>query len=498
MNCPSVDPEIVARRKAALARLDFPRRLWVGGQWLEASGGEVWAVRDPATGERVGEVPWGGRLEAGRAIAAAAASLPHWRATSLRRRSEILARIQELLRELREPLAFLRTAEQGGPHVQSLAEVDFAADYFDWYSRQVRRLRRRRVVKEPDRSLRVELQPVGVVAAITPWNAPFSAPARKMSAALAAGCTVVLKPSELTPICALALAWICHRAGLPPGVLNVVFGDAEAIGETFLEEEAVRLITFTGSTRVGKWLMAGAARGVKRVFLELGGNAPFVVFADADLDAAARDATRLRCANSGQVCIAANRLLVERPVHAALVEKLAANFSRLRLGHGDSPDTDLGPLIRPEAAHNAERLARDAVRRGAKVVCGGRAACADLPERFYPATLVDGVRPEMEIARTELFAPLLPVIEFSGEEEALRLVNGTEYGLAAYLYTRDLGRARRLAGRIEAGVVGINHPRPLAAHAPFGGVKQSGFGREGGAEGVLEFLEPRLIGIREG
>ena len=475
----------------------FPVGLWIGGAWRRAESGRTFPVTDPATGERLEDVPLATQTEARLAVEAATAAFPGWRAESSTRRADVLWRIHERLLEERERLAALRTAEQGGPIAQGRGEVDFAAGFFRWYAEEARRVYGRTIPHpDPRRRLRVEYAPVGVVGAITPWNAPLSAAARKVAAALAAGCTVVLKPSELTPLTALALAGMADEAGLPGGALNVVCGDAPAIGEVLLEHEAVRLITFTGSARTGRHLMSEAGRRMKRVAMELGGNAPFVVFADADLDQAADDLVALKCTNAGQICVAANRVLVQRSVRATVLERVKDRLARQRLGHGGDPDTTMGPLIHAEAARRVAESVQEAIDQGARLVCGGEPERAGRAECFYPPTLLDGVTASMRIASEESFSPVVPILEFEDEDDALGLANDTPYGLAAYVYTSDLNRAQRFADGLRAGVIGINDPRPITPEAPFGGVGQSGMGREGGIEGLLEFMDTRLIGLR--
>jgi succinate-semialdehyde dehydrogenase/glutarate-semialdehyde dehydrogenase len=491
-------PEGEIRAAAAAAREStwFPTKLWIAGGWRDSDSGRTFVVSDPATAEPLAEVPLAGEAETRSAVEAAQAAFGPWRSRSATQRADVLWTIRERLLADRERLAQLRTAEQGGPLAQSRAEVDFAAGFFRWFAEEARRIYGRTIPHpDPRRRLRVEYAPVGVVGAITPWNAPLSAPARKVAAALAAGCTVVLKPSELTPLSALALAWVADQAGLPSGVLNVVCGDAPAVGRALLTHDAVRMITFTGSVRTGTYLMSEAGRRLKRVAMELGGNAPFVVFADADLDQAAEDLVALKCASSGQVCVTANRVLVERAIQTRFVEMLKPRLQEQRLGHGRDPETTMGPLISAEAARRVAALVEEACVQGARLICGGLPP-RDLGERFYPPTLLDDVAPSMRVACEEVFGPVLSVLAFDGEEEAIRLANDTPYGLAAYVYTSDLDRAQRCAESLRAGVVGINDPRPITPEAPFGGVGLSGIGREGGTEGLLEFLDARLIGVR--
>lgn len=482
---------------AGADRARFPAGLWIGGVWTEAGDGRTFAVTDPATGETLEQVPLAAGEEAGRAVDAAAGAFPAWRDTSSVFKADVLWRIHEGLLARRDRLAELRAAEQGGPLAQGRGEVDFAAGFFRWYAAEARRVYGRTLPHpDPRRRLRVEYAPVGVVGAITPWNAPLSAAARKVSAALAAGCTVILKPSELTPLSALALAAIADEAGLPGGTLNVVCGDASAIGLVLLEDERVRLITFTGSLRTGSHLMSEAGRRMKRVAMELGGNAPFLVFDDAPLEQAADDLVALKCTNAGQVCVAANRVLVHRAVHETFLGMVEERLGRQRLGPGRDPGTTMGPLIHPQAAQDVAAKVREALEQGARLVCGGEAGRDALGESYYPPTLLDGVTPAMRIAREESFSPVVPVQSFVDDEEALQLANDTPYGLAAYVYTRDLNRAQRFTDRLQAGVIGINDPRPLTPGAPFGGVGASGLGREGGTEGLLEFMDARLVGLR--
>jgi succinate-semialdehyde dehydrogenase/glutarate-semialdehyde dehydrogenase len=345
----------------------------------------------------------------------------------------------------------------------------------------------------------VEYAPVGVVGAITPWNFPLAQSAKKLAAALAAGCTAVLKPAEQTPLTALAFAWVSDQAGIPPGVVNVVFGDREAIGRVFLEDPRVRMISLTGSTRTGKYLLSEAGTRVKRCRMELGGNAPFVVLDDADLERTADDLTRQKCLCSGQVCVAANRVFVHTAVADRFRALLLERLGGLRLGNGADRDTDVGPLVSPEAVEKVHGLVEDAVRDGAELLCGGRDA---LPDRlaggcFYPPTVLDGVTDAMRVSREEIFGPVFALLTFSADDEVARRANDTDCGLAGYVYSRNLDRATRLARALEVGVVGINDLRPLRAEIPFGGLKASGDGHEGGTEGLLDYMDARVISVRE-
>jgi len=475
----------------------FPTQLWIDGKWQPCRSGASLAVEDPACGRVVAEVPRAGESEAHEAVQSAARAMLGWRRLSPESRSQVLDRIRRTLLENREPLGRLLVAERGATLEQGRAEVDYAAAFFRWYSEEARRIYGRTIPHpDPTRRLRWEYFPIGVVAAITAWNGPLGLAAKKVAGALAAGCTVVLKPAELTPLSALALAWVTERAGLPAGALNVVFGDAPAIGRVLLEHRAVRMVTFTGSTRTGRYLASEAGKQIKRVALELGGNAPFLVFADADLDQAAGDLVWLKTINAGQVCVTANRILIERSIYQPLVARLVELLKRQRLGPGDDPEVTMGPLIDRRAVDKVKSLVESAVCAGAIISYQG-----EVPDRcqggyYYPPTLLEGVTSQMQVACEEVFGPVLSVMPFDTEDQALRLANDTPFGLAAYVYTTNFQRAQRFSEELEAGVVGINDPRPITPEAPFGGIKQSGIGREGGAEGLMEFLEGRLIGLR--
>ncbi|HYE06230.1 MAG TPA: aldehyde dehydrogenase family protein [Planctomycetota bacterium] len=473
--------------------MDHPHLLRIGGAWRGADDGATFTVREPATGAAIAAVPRAGARECRAAIAAAVDAQAAWREESVKRRGAVCHAIADRLMAARPALARLRAREGGTALATALAEVEYAAGFFRFYGDEIGRLAGRTIVHpDPRRRVRVEHVPIGVVGAITPWNLPLAAPAKKLAPAIAAGCAMVLKPSELTPLSALAIAREAELAGLPPGVLNVVCGDAAAIGGELTGNPAVRALAFTGSTRVGRQLMAACAPGLKRVALELGGSAPFVVFADADLERAADDCAALKTANAGQVCVTANRVLVERPVHDRFVALLVDRLRGVRLGDPLDAATTMGPLISDEAAERVAALVAGAVAQGAIAALGGARSGA-----FHPPMVLTGCRNDWPIAREEIFGPVAPVIAFDGEAEALALANDTPYGLAAFAYTGDADRQHRLARALEAGVVGINDPRPLIPSAPFGGVKQSGIGREGGSEGLLEYLDAKLIGVRE-
>jgi succinate-semialdehyde dehydrogenase/glutarate-semialdehyde dehydrogenase len=380
---------------------------------------------------------------------------------------------------------------------QCRGEVDYAADFFRWYAEEARRLYGR-TIPHPDasRRLRVEYFSVGVVGVLPPWNGPLGSAAKKIAGALAAGCTVVHKPPRLAPLSAMALAWLTEQAGLPTGVYHVVCGDSQAIGKILLEHPGVRLITCTGSTETGRYLMAEGGRQIKRVCLELGGNAPFIVFADADLERAADDLVQLKTCNSGQVCVTANRIFVERSIYEPFLERIILRLKRHRLGIGTDFNATMGPLIDRRALEKVKFLVDEAIAAGARVRYQGEVPDGCQNGYFYPPTVLEGVTADMPVVREEVFGPVLSVMPFDTEAEVLRLANDTPYGLAAYAYTTDMARAQRCSEELEAGVVGINDPRPITPEAPFGGTKQSGIGHEGGLEGLLEFYETKLIGYR--
>ena len=468
---------------------------YIGGRWVDADAGAVAPVRNPATGATLGTVPELGAAETRRAIEAAGAAFPGWAATPARERAALLRRWHGLMLEHQEDLAALMTAEQGKPLAEARGEIAYGASFIEWFAEEGKRLYGE-IIPPPqgDRRLLVLRQPVGVAAAITPWNFPSAMITRKAGPALAAGCTFVCKPAIQTPFSALALAELAARAGLPPGVFNIVTGnDAQAIGEALTTHPLVRKMSFTGSTAVGKKLMAQCAGTVKKISLELGGNAPFIVFDDADVEAAVRGAIASKYRNSGQTCICANRLLVQSGIHDAFTGKLAEAVARLRVGDGLAGPTDQGPLIDERALAKVERHLADAVGKGARIVLGGKRHA--LGGTFFEPTVVEGVTAQMLMAREEIFGPVAPVFRFETEQEAIRMANDTEFGLAAYLYTRDLSRSWRVAEALEYGMVGLNTGLISSEAAPFGGIKESGIGREGSRHGILEYTELKYLCI---
>ena len=466
---------------------------YIGGQWVDADEAATWPVSNPATGKRLGTVPDMGAAETRRAIEAARAAFPAWAGRTAKERAAILRRWCELMMEHQDDLATLMTAEQGKPLAEARGEIAYAASFIEWFAEEGKRLYGELIpAHQADKRIVVMRQPVGVVAAITPWNFPAAMITRKAAPALAAGCTFVCKPAIQTPYSALALAELAGRAGVPPGVFNMVTGnDAPSIGAELTGNPLVRKLSFTGSTAVGKQLMAQCASTVKKLSLELGGNAPFIVFDDADLEAAVAGAIESKYRNSGQTCVCANRLLVQAGIYEDFARKLVEAVSKLRVGDGLRGPTDQGPLIDAKAVAKVERHVEDAVGKGAHVALGGRRH--ELGGTFFQATVLTGVTPEMLVAREETFGPLAPLFRFDTERDAIGMANDTEFGLAAYFYTRDLARAWRVAEALEYGIVGLNTGLISTEVAPFGGVKESGMGREGSRHGILEYTELKYL-----
>ena len=463
----------------------------IGGEWV--GGAERFPVTDPATGHRLADVANLGAADADTAIAAANAAWGSWRAKTARARHAILMRWYQLIVEHADDLGRILTAEQGKPLAEAKGEAIYGASFVEWFAEEGKRIYGATIpTTDADKRLLVLKQPIGVCAAITPWNFPIAMITRKIAPALSAGCTVVVKPAEQTPLSALALAELAQRAGMPAGVMNVVTGDAEhsiAIGRALCSSSVVRHLSFTGSTEVGRILMQQCAPTIKKVALELGGNAPFIVFDDADLDAAVDGAMRAKYRNAGQTCVCPNRLYVQAGVYDVFVEKLAASARTLVVGNGFEKGVEQGPLIEASAIVKVEAHVADALAHGARVVTGGQR----LNERFYEPTVLAGVTSEMLCAREETFGPVAPVFRFETEAEVIAMANATEYGLASYFYTRELGRMWRVAEALEYGMVGVNTGIVSYAEAPFGGVKQSGLGREGGREGIEEYVEAKYV-----
>ena len=487
-------PDTIERR-APIALKDgalFRQQCYIDGQWVDADSRATHGVVNPATGARIGTMPMLGATETRRAIEAANKAWPAWRSKTAKERSAILRKWSELQLAHVDDLALILTTEQGKPLAEAKGEITIGAAYTEWFAEEARRVYGDVIPTiGNDRRLVVIKESVGVCAAITPWNFPSSMITRKVSPALAAGCTVVIKPAEATPYSALALAELAHRAGFPPGVLNVITGDAPAIGGEMTSNPIVRKLSFTGSTEIGRLLMKQVASTVKKISLELGGNAPFIVFDDADLDAAADGAMISKYRNAGQTCVCANRLFVHDKVYDAFAAKLAERVRALKVGPGTEAGVTQGPLINREALDKVEEHVADATAHGAKIAVGGKRH--SLGGTFYEPTVLTGVTAEMKIFREETFGPVAPLIRFSSDAEVIELANRTEFGLASYFYSRDIGRIWRVAEALEYGMVGVNTGLITTEVAPFGGVKQSGLGREGSKYGIDEYVEVKYI-----
>jgi succinate-semialdehyde dehydrogenase/glutarate-semialdehyde dehydrogenase len=470
----------------------FRQSVYIDGAWVNAKSSATINVDNPATGEIVGTVPKCGAAETRTAIEAAGKALPAWRKKTAMERAAVVRRWYELMLEHQEDLARLMTIEQGKPLTESKGEVVYAASFLEWFAEEAKRVYGDTIPgHQADKRIVVIKQPIGVVACITPWNFPLAMITRKAGPALAAGCTVVLKPASQTPFSALALAELAERAGVPKGVLNVVTGAASEIGGEMTSNPIVRKLSFTGSTEVGKLLMEQCSRTIKKVSLELGGNAPFIVFDDADIDAAVEGAMASKYRNTGQTCVCVNRIYVQDSVYDAFAQKLSAAVGKLSPMNGLEPGATQGPLIDDKAVLKVEEHIEDATKKGAKVVVGGRRH--ERGGRFFQPTVLVDVTSSMMVAREETFGPVAPLFRFTTEEEAIAMANDTEFGLAAYFYGRDIGRVWRVAEALESGMVGINTGLISTEVAPFGGVKESGLGREGSKYGIEEFLEIKYL-----
>ncbi len=469
----------------------------IDGAWTDADSGRTFVVRDAATDAVIARVPDMGAAETGRAIGAAERAWPGWRARPAHERGELVAALGRAMGRDEARLGAIMTGEQGKPLAEARGEIRYAASFLKHASEEAVRVGGEIIpAGVTDKRILVLRQPVGVAAIITPWNFPAAMIARKLGPALAAGCPVVVKPAEATPLTALAIAELCVEVGIPPGVVNVVTGDAEAIGGAMLSDPRVRKLSFTGSTEVGRLLMRGAAENLLRISLELGGHAPFIVFADADLDKAAAAGAACKLRNAGQTCICANRFLVHESVHDGFVERLAGLMKSMKVGRGTEEGVSIGPLINDEGVRKVEEHVADAVAKGGKVVLGGHRVRLDgLADRFYAPTVITGVTPAMRLWREETFGPVAPVAAFRTEEEAIGMANDSEYGLAAYFFTRDASRVVRVAEALEYGIVGANDAAPSTAQAPFGGMKHSGLGREGGRWGLEEYCEVKYVSL---
>ncbi|KHL69313.1 succinate-semialdehyde dehdyrogenase [Pseudomonas flexibilis] len=470
----------------------FRQQAYIDGAWVDADGGQTIVVNNPATGEVLGTVPKLGAAETRRAIEAANRALPAWRALTAKERAQKLRRWFELLMENQDDLARLMTLEQGKPLAEAKGEIAYAASFIEWFAEEAKRVYGDTIPgHQADKRLIVIKQPIGVTAAITPWNFPAAMITRKAGPALAAGCTMVVKPASQTPFSALALVALAERAGIPAGVLSVVTGSASEIGNELTGNPIVRKLSFTGSTEIGRQLMAQCAPDIKKLSLELGGNAPFIVFDDADLDKAVEGAMASKYRNAGQTCVCANRLYVQEGVYDAFVEKLKAAVSKLKVGNGLEAGVTTGPLIDDKAVAKVREHIDDALGKGAKVVLGGQPHA--LGGSYFEPTILVNVPRNARVSREETFGPLAPLFRFKGEDEVIAMANDTEFGLAAYFYARDLSRVFRVAEALEYGMVGINTGIISNEVAPFGGVKASGLGREGSKYGIEEYLELKYL-----
>ena len=465
---------------------------YIGGRWSGADSGSVTTISNPATGKQIVFVPNVGGAETQRAIQAAQSALPAWRHRSAKDRAQVLRRWFDLMIANQDDLALILTSEQGKPLSEAKGEVAYAASFVEWFGEEAKRVYGETVPSTtPDKRIHVLREPVGVCAAITPWNFPSAMVTRKVSPALAAGCTIVLKPAPQTPLSALALAVLAERAGVPPGVFNVVTGDAVAIGAALTSSKAVRMLSFTGSTKTGKLLMQQCVGTVKKISMELGGNAPFIVFEDADIDAAIAGLLASKYRASGQTCVCANRILIQDGIYDTVAEKLAKKVAALVVGDGQEPGVDQGPLIDENAVKKVEAHIEDALAKGASVITGGKRH--GLGRTFFEPTVISGALPSMLVAREETFGPVAPLFRFHTEAEAIQMANDTEFGLAAYFYTRDAARVVRVSEALEYGIVGVNTGIISTEVAPFGGMKESGVGREGSRHGIDEYLEMKYV-----
>jgi len=472
-------------------------RMYVNGKWVKAKGNQTFPVTNPATGKTIGSVPDGGKEDARLAVDAAHAAFPVWSGKTAEERSYFLRKWHDAILDNKNEIAEILVLEQGKPMKEALGEITYAASFLLWYAEEAKRIYGETIpASAPDKRILVFRQPVGVTAAITPWNFPAAMITRKVAPALAAGCTVVIKPAEQTPLTALKLAEAAEMAGFPRGVINVVTGNPEEIGAAWLEDPRVRKITFTGSTEVGKLLMKGAADTVKKISLELGGHAPVIVFEDADLDLAVQGTILSKFRNAGQTCICANRVYVQESIFEPFVEKLAEETKKLVVGYGLEPETQIGPLIDESAYLKVKSHIENAVAMGAKIVCGGNRVNDFEGGYFLEPTVLTDVKDDMKIMKEETFGPVAPVLTFRDMEEVIERANDTPYGLAAYAFTSNLRTAFLVSERLEYGIVGINDPLPSVAQAPFGGFKESGLGREGGHHGIDEFLEIKYVSMK--
>ena len=467
---------------------------FIDGEWVNANSGETFAVNNPATGEIIGHVPMCGKSETKRAISAAYEAFQDFRTTSVKDRTQMLRNLRDLIIENQEDLAQLLAAEQGKPIFEARGEIRMSASYIMWFAEEARRIYGDTIPSPwADRRIMVTKEPVGVVAAITPWNFPSSMLARKIGPALAAGCTVVCKPAEATPFSGLAWGILCEKAGIPKGVVNIVTGDPVEIGKELTANPLVRKVTFTGSTRVGKILLKQSVPTVKNVSMEMGGNAPFIVFNDADIDRAVEGLIASKYRNTGQTCVCTNRIYAQSKIYNKFVEKLVAATEALKVGSSNEEGVMQGPLINEAAVRKCEDFVKDAVEKGATIATGGKRH--ELGHTFFEPTVITNAKQRMKFTKEEIFGPIAPVYKFRHEAEVIEMANNTEFGLACYFYTQDLGRTYRVMEALEYGLVGVNEGVITAVEAPFGGFKESGVGKEGGYQGIQEYFEEKYVCI---
>lgn len=470
----------------------FKQQVFIDGQWLEAEQNKNFAVINPATGETIAHVPSVSEQQVVKAVQAADQALQSWKQTTAKERSILLKKWYQLMIEHQEDLAIILSTEQGKPMTESRGEILYGASFIEWFAEEAKRTYGDVIPHDKQgRRLLVIRQPVGVVAAITPWNFPNAMITRKVGPALAAGCTVVIKPASETPLSALALVALAEEAGIPKGVINVVTGSAREIGGILTQHPLVRKVSFTGSTAIGKLLMQQCSSTMKKISMELGGNAPFIVFEDADLDKAVEGAIASKFRNSGQTCVCTNRILVQNSIYDTFVEKLAAAVAKLKVAPAFEPGAEQGPLINEKAVEKVQQHIDDATSKGAKVIYGGQRH--QLGQTFFEPTVLTDVTPDMQVAQDETFGPLAPVFRFTEEAEAIRMANDTEFGLASYIYTQNLSRAWRVSEALEYGMVGINEGLISTEVAPFGGIKESGCGREGSKYGIEDYQELKYL-----
>ncbi len=481
----------------SLVNLNKPK-LYINGEWKEAQSGETFAVTNPSNGKVVAHIPKGGRYETREAIEAAGEAFKSWSKLTAAERGKYLLKLRDLMHEYKDELAEIMSMEMGKPFTEAQGEVYFAASYLEWFAEEGRRIYGETIpASAPNKRLMVIRQPIGVVAAITPWNFPLAMMTRKIGPAMAAGCTGIIKPAKQSPISSLAFSKLVEMAGVPNGVVNVVTGDTAQISDEIFENRIVKKISFTGSTEVGKLLVTKSASQLKRLSLELGGHAPFIVFEDADLEEAAAGAVASKFRNTGQTCVCANRIYVQRSVIEEFSELFVEKTKALKVGNSIDPSSEVGPLVSHDGLEKVEDHVQDALAKGAQLLCGGKRLEGELSQGlFYEPTILGDVTNDMRITNEETFGPVAPIIPFDTEEEVIQFANNTVYGLAAYFYTQNASRLVRVSEALEFGIIGMNDAIPTVAQAPFGGIKESGMGREGGHQGIEDYLEEKYLSMK--